>query len=158
MGFHKIRHEGLPTLRKVHKYKETQSNETDNLDLKQQEDAVIMKFLRSGRAEGLELPFVASVNTEENKEASNALTIVKEFLRIKPMKSLRSLQKRNFGTPSLVLGIAYRGDCTVSTDPDFVRLAREKRELVNIRQRKHDQVLKKEHIVVFICGDLRMKM
>ena len=84
-----------------------------------------MKYLKIGRGDGLKLPFVASVNTKEDKEASNALTIVKEFLRVKPMKSLRSLQKRNFGTPNLVLGISHRGDCTVSTDPDFVRLARE---------------------------------
>ena len=84
--FHKIRHEALPTLRKVHKYKQTQSKEVNNLDLEQQADEVLsaeMKYLKIGRAEGLKLPFVASVNTEENKEASNALTIVKKFSRIK---------------------------------------------------------------------------
>ena len=71
------------------------------------------------------------------------------------MKSLRSLQKRNFGkpNPTLVLGMAHRGDCTVSTDPDFAGLATERRELVNICQRKHDQVLKKEDIFVLICDD-----
>ena len=52
--FHKIRHEALPTQRKVHKYKQTQPKEANNLNLEQQEDEVLpakMKYLKTGKAQ-----------------------------------------------------------------------------------------------------------
>ena len=39
--FHKIRHEALPTQRKVRKHKQTQPKEANNLNLEQQEDEVL---------------------------------------------------------------------------------------------------------------------
>ena len=60
--FHNMCHETLPTLRKVHKYEQTQSKEANNLALEQQEDEILpakMKCLKNGRAESLKLPFVA---------------------------------------------------------------------------------------------------
>ena len=72
------------------------------------------------------------------------------------MKSLRSLQKRNFGTPNLVLGIAGRGECTLSctcTDPEFARLARERHVLSSLNIDKFNCVLNENDIVVLIADN-----
>ena len=61
--------------------------------------------------------------------------------------------KAKFGTPNLVLGIAGRGECTLSMDSEFTRLARERRELVNIERRKNDCVLNENDIVVLIADN-----
>ena len=136
-------------------------NENDPED--QQDDGETMpvkiKYLKIGRTIDLETPFSITEETEQNQEGTNALKIVKEFLRVRPMKSLRSLQKRNFGTPNLVLGIAGRGECTLSMDPEFARLARERRELVNIERRKNDShVWQEKDVNLSILREERMTL
>ena len=156
--FHKMRHEGLPTIGNVRRYRRILRNRLNKNDPEDQQDdgetmPVKIKYLKIGRTIGLETPFSITEETEQNQEGTNALKIVKEFSRVRPMKSLRSLQKRNFGTPNLVLGIAGRGECTLSMDPEFARLARERRELVNIERRKNDCVLNENDIVVLIADN-----
>ena len=83
--FHKMRHEGLPTIGNVRRYRRILRNRLNENNPEDQQDdgetmPVKIKYLRIGRTIGLETPFSITEETEQNQEGTNALKIVKEFL------------------------------------------------------------------------------
>ena len=91
--FQKMRHEGLPTIGNVRRYRRILQNRLNENDPEDQQDdgetmPVKIKYLIIGTTIGLETPFSITEETEQNQGGTNALKIVKEFLRVRPMKSL----------------------------------------------------------------------